>query len=58
MKWEYKVENSNDIARRDCGFIKYLDSCGAEGWELVAVVNRNDTSYYYFKRPLNKTCLS
>ncbi|HYV06186.1 MAG TPA: hypothetical protein VFB82_16430 [Blastocatellia bacterium] len=49
--WEYAVYSDSDLFRKD------LNSLGAEGWELVAILpslsdgtSRSGTAFY-FKRP-------
>ncbi len=47
-QWEYRVERADllDPERQD-----WLNTLGAEGWELVAVVPRADGAQLVFKRP-------
>lgn len=48
VKWEYIAHNYSDAAA--------MNSVGAQGWELVAVVRHeppNNSVWAYFKRPKN-----
>lgn len=46
-EWEYKIESLGDWDEDSA--LHYLNSYGAEGWELVHVSDSLRT--YFFKRP-------
>lgn len=49
MKWEYKV-----LASEDATPSKFLNELGADGWELVSVIQYSNchSFRFYFKRPI------
>jgi hypothetical protein len=52
--WEYKIEreliNENGSRRIFHCDVRDMNECGAQGWELVAVVVQADHKTFYFKR--------
>jgi len=51
VTWEYKVVPASEL-RPDYNYGEYLNKLGAQGWELVAVTDSNNTAntVMYLKR--------
>jgi hypothetical protein len=44
-QWEYKIEDVSMSQRID------INKLGADGWELVTVIDRGNSAAMFFKRP-------
>lgn len=53
LKWEYKqiVRNLENEKLLD---EKELNELGKDGWEMSGIAQRAQTTYYYFKRQIEK----
>ena len=54
-KWEYKVDPLKDGEHDGDDYERYLNSMGAEGWELCSVFYGGDTLTLHWKRVAGRT---
>jgi hypothetical protein len=53
LKWEYK-QIARNLKKEGPLSEEELNALGAEGWEMSGVAQHSSTSYFYFKRLVDK----
>ena len=51
-KWEYDVDEGLSTSASPEELVQHLDAMGAEGWELVAIDERESLYRCVYKRPI------